>query len=134
MPRIVQDRRTVSMRRCVYDAISKLAEQRGETLASMMDRLASAELAAAGVEVPAYTALPRRVESTEPKKRRSRAKPRPEALPVPERLPTSVVTKAIDDFNRERAYTPARPTVTLRPEAMQPLGVEGSVQSQHIEL
>jgi hypothetical protein len=125
-----QERRTVSMRRFVYDEMSLLAEERGCTLAGEIDRLVALELEAAGIQVPPMSA------------RRRRPKPAP-----PEPLPVAAVERALVDFNRDRAampkiVVPERDQITLpspqvytREPAYDPPPVIlcGKVQSQHVE-
>jgi hypothetical protein len=123
-----QERRTVSMRRFVYDEMSLLAEERGCTLAGEIDRLVALELEAAGIQVPPMAA------------RRRRPKPAP-----PEPLPIADVERALAEFNRARVAMPHREQITL-PRAPgsdvapaydppRPMcSLIGAVQSQHIEL
>jgi hypothetical protein len=123
-----QERRTVSMRRFVYDEMSLLAEERGCTLAGEIDRLVARELEAAGIQVPPMSA------------RRRRPKPAP-----PEPLPVADVERALVEFNRARVAMPPREQITL-PRAPgsdvapaydppRPMcSLIGAVQSQHIEL
>jgi hypothetical protein len=120
-----QERRTVSMRRFVYDEMSLLAEERGRTLAGEIDRLVALELEAAGIPVPPMAA------------RRRRPKPAP-----PEPLPIADVERALAEFNRARVAMPPREQITL-PRAQvyvrepaydpPPIVLCGKVQSQHIE-
>jgi hypothetical protein len=125
-----QERRTVSMRRPVYDAMSKLAEARGLSLASEIDRLLVRELESAGIEM-----LPLVVR----KKRNRRVALDP------------VVEVALAEFNRgiRRAAMPRvsvpepmrdqitlpSPLVYVREPAYDPPPIIlcGKVQSQHVE-
>jgi hypothetical protein len=129
-----QERRTVSMRRFVYDEMSLLAEERGCTLAGEIDRLVSRELESAGIVVPPLVSPGRK------------AKPAPAP---PELLPVVDVERALAEFNRARAampkiVTPERERVTLpsvpgsdAAPAFDPprpmCSLIGAVQSQHFE-
>jgi hypothetical protein len=125
-----QERRTVSMRRPVYDAMSKLAEARGLSLASEVDRLLVRELEAAGVEIPPLILRQYR--------------PKPVVL-------DPLIEFALAEFNRGRSAMPLpkvsmpeppreqitlpRPQVYVREPAYDPPPIVlcGKVQSQHIE-
>jgi hypothetical protein len=124
-----QERRTVSMRRPVYDAMSKLAESRGLSLASEIDRMITAELEAAGVTLPPLIV----------RKKRNR------------RVPLDpVLAFALSEFNRGRSAMPKvslpesreqitlpRDPVYIRDPAYNPprpmCSMIGAVQSQHLE-
>jgi hypothetical protein len=125
-----QERRTVSMRRIIYDEMNKLAEARGLSLASEVDRLLAAELEAAGIAIPPLALRTYR--------------PKPVVL-------DPVVELALAEFNRgiRRATMPKvsvpepmrdqiilpRPQVYVREPAYDPPPIIlcGKVQSQHVE-
>jgi hypothetical protein len=124
-----QERRTVSMRRFVYDEMSLLAEERGCTLAGEIDRLVARELESAGIQVPPM--FPRR------------RRPKP---PPPEPLPVAVVERALAKFvsvrasmpepSREHINLPRAPGSDVAPAYDPPrpmCSLIGAVQSQHIE-
>ena len=53
-------RPSVSLRRCVYEELYKLAERRDISLSGLLDQLIVAELEREGVAVPEYQTQPRR--------------------------------------------------------------------------
>jgi hypothetical protein len=127
-----QERRTVSMRRPVYDAMSKLAEARGLSLASEVDRLLVRELEAAGVEVLPLVVRKKRnrrvaldpvVEAVLAEFNRGIRRATMPKVSVPESMRDQITLPSPLVYDREPAYDPPRPMCSLI----------GAVQSQHIE-
>jgi hypothetical protein len=127
-----QERRTVSMRRIIYDEMNKLAEARGLSLASEVDRLLVREIETAGIELPPLIVRKKRnrrvalnpvVEVALAEFNRGIRRATMPKVSVPEPMRERITLPRAPGSDVAPAYDPPRPMCSLI----------GAVQSQHIE-